>query len=327
MTISHLQRFSQIFSTECVYSITEEDAESTESTETVLAQPYPRVFSPVKDAATNTTAQCVSHLNKRTNQDTNVGTDEIPIKENYRPTSYTGSNYFGEIPYQNAVQNVQNQIIQENMQQNQALLQQNLIQNHLLNQNRMNLNIPTMNHMGLYPKQIDTNMQSQMGLAPNIIENLIRVQNQYQQCANINQMAQQEARKNIRQNLMKNYPQFQDVNLNQMGFFTPSVSPDIPTNLNEAFCQRGHSQPANPQTADATMLTNNATFNDETISIDFLQDSPSQENESAKHKDFAVNTDEIPNAPLRKKKAQKLEQLMMNAINSQSDVVNKVNIL
>lgn len=151
-------------------------SESPESTETVLAQPYNRVFSPVKDAATNTTAQCVSHLNKKANQEHILGFDEIPIKENYRPTSYTDLNYFGEIPYQNAVQNVQNQIIQENMQQN--LLQQNLLQGQPLNQNRINLNtnamqqgIPPMNHLGLYSKQqIDNNLQNQIGLAPNVIE-------------------------------------------------------------------------------------------------------------------------------------------------------------
>lgn len=85
-------------------------------------------------------------------------------------------NYFGEIPYQNAVQNVQNQIIQENMQQN--LLQQNLLQGQPLNQNRINLNtnamqqgIPPMNHLGLYSKQqIDNNLQNQIGLAPNVVE-------------------------------------------------------------------------------------------------------------------------------------------------------------
>ena len=79
------------------FILEEEDScpESPESHETVLAQPY-RVFSPVRDAATNTTAQNVGHLNKKVlQQNLNIG-EEIPIKDNFR---HNPTNFYNEIPF------------------------------------------------------------------------------------------------------------------------------------------------------------------------------------------------------------------------------------
>ncbi|XP_008201826.1 uncharacterized protein LOC100680442 isoform X2 [Nasonia vitripennis] len=321
--------------------------DSPESNETVLAQPF-RVLSPVRDAATNTTQHQLGQINKKVMHQNGI-CEEIPIKENYRP-HINSNNYFSEIPFQNTVQNVQNQIIQENMQQNQALLQQNLLQNQLMEHNRLQMNpilrqnIQNVNQ-GLYSDQGIAYNQGQLGFGQNVIaENVLRMQNKCQLNSVNNRAMPQEPRKNsFRQNLAATHRQFQEFppnynfNLNQLGFLSPSISPDIPPNLNEAFCQakneKSHglnetfSRPSPNQLnvgADVTGITNNATFNDDTISIEFLQDSPSPDNEPTKLKDFAVNTDEIPNAPFRKKKAEKLERLMMSAINSQNEVVNKI---
>ncbi|XP_011497724.1 PREDICTED: uncharacterized protein LOC105362085 [Ceratosolen solmsi marchali] len=315
--------------------------DSPESNETVLAKPF-RVLSPVRDAATNTIQYQIGQTNKKIVQQNGV-CEDMPIKEIYRQNTYS-NNYFSEIPFQNTVQNVQNQIIQENMQQNQALLQQNLLQNQLLEHNRLQINpilrhnIQNVNH-GLYADQVMPYNQAQLGLGQNL-------QNKYQQNSINNRAVPQEPKKNsFRQNLASTYRQFQDIgtqncntNFNPIGFFSPSISPDIPPNLNEAFCQsksekaqalndtfnRPSSNPLNLVNADITAITNNATFNDDSISIEFLQDSPTPDNQSTKLKDFSMNTDEIPNAPFRKKKAEKLERIMLNAINSQNDVVNKI---
>lgn len=320
--------------------------DSPESSETVLAQPF-RVFSPVKDAATNTTQQQLTNTNKKILQQ-NLVMEEVPIKETYRQSTYS-NNYFNDVPFQNTVQNVQNQIIQENMQQNQAILRQNQVleQNHLqtnANVLRQNLQNGMYNDQGVMYCQGQTTSQMNFGQQNGISENILRTQQNNYQLNSINNKAMpQEPRKNnFRPNLTV-YRQFQDAvgsqnfNNNHVGFLSPSISPDIPQNLNEAFCQtktdrinepynmmKMTSNQLNATNHDVTAVTNNATFNDDTISIEFLQDSPSLDDEPVKLKDFAVNTEVVPSAPARKKKAEKLERLMISAINSQTEVVNKV---
>ncbi|XP_058791564.1 uncharacterized protein LOC131664464 [Phymastichus coffea] len=319
--------------------------ESPESNETVLAQPY-RVFSPVRDAATNTTQQQLSITNKKILHHNGLY-EEPPIKETYRQSTYT--NKFYDVPFQNTVQNVQNQIIQENMQQNQTLLQQNLLQNQILEHNRLQINpILRQNlqniNQGLYNDQGVLCNQAPLGCNHNIIaENVLQnLQSKCQLNSVGNRAMPQEPRKNsFRQNLLANYRQFQEpisqnynANMNHLGFVSPSISPDIPPNLNYGFCQTkldkangihdAYSRPSSNPLNDVTTITNNATFNDDSLSIEFLQNSPTPDSEPTKPKDFAVNTDDIPNAPFRKKKAEKLERLMMSAINSQNEVVNKI---
>ncbi|XP_014203694.1 uncharacterized protein LOC106635992 isoform X2 [Copidosoma floridanum] len=352
MRFKYQQPAESIYRTEALSPVWSRD--SPESSETVLAQPF-RVFSPVRDAATNTTQQQLVNTNKKILLH-NAVIEEIPIKETYRQSTYS-NNYFNDVPFQNTVQNVQNQIIQENMQQNQAILQQNMLQNQVLEQNRlqMNANVLRQNiqnaNQGLYADQGVTYCSGQMaqiglGQQNGMIDNALRIQQNNCQLNSANNRAQpQEPKKNFRQNLAANYRQFQDVNLqnynpnlNQVGFLSPSISPDLPPNLNDAFYQqkpdKGNvmtepyaqtaSNQLNTANHDITTITNNATFNDDTISIEFLQDSPSPDEEPVKLKDFAVNTEEVPSAPFRKKKAEKLERLMMNAINSQTEVVNKI---
>lgn len=300
----------------------------------------------MRDAATNTTQQQLGITNKKILHHNGL-CEEAPIKENYRQNTY--SNKFFDVPFQNTVQNVQNQIIQENMQQNQAMLQQNLLQNQILEHNRLQMNPILRQNMqninqGLYNDPAVICNQAQLACNHNVIaENVLQnLQGKCQLNSMGNRAMPQEPRKNsFRQNLAANYRQFQDpiphnynVNMNQLGFFSPSISPDIPPNLNDGFCQAkldkvnglndAFSRPASNARNDVTAITNNATFNDDTISIEFLQDSPTPDSEPAKLKDFAVNTDDIPNAPFRKRKAEKLERLMMNAISSQNEVVNKV---
>lgn len=168
------------------------------------------------------------------------------------------------------------------------------------------------------------------------VENPVRVvQNQYQQ-SSVNQAVPQEPR---RSNYMQNYGRQNYIDVNLIESASPSYSPD---NLNDAFCQTNSetrpnlnetfNQPTSGNglhlpNIDNTMMTNNATFNDDTLSIEFIHDSSSvSDNERPKSKDCSVNTeaDLTPSAPFRKKKQQKLEQMMLNAINSQNDVVSKV---
>ena len=291
---------------------------------------------------------------------------EPAIKETFQRNSFP-NNRFSEVPFQNTVQNVQNQIIQENMQQNQALMHQNMLQNQLSDHNLLQLN-PSYRQNLLNTNQFDAlyadqgvqwrtgnnQLQSHPSLSQNQVpENILRARNQFQQNPDNNQAMPQEPRKPaFRQNLAANYRQYQDLrglqnyasNTNHNGILSPRYSPEFAPNMNEAFCESAKEENAhnlnetfdhplpggngiNLPTIDATILTNNATFNDDTLSIEFLQDSRSpSEDGIPKVKDFAVNTDteNVPNAPFRKKKAQKLEQLMLSAISSQNEVVNKV---
>lgn len=343
----------------------DEYPDSPESNETVLAQPY-RPFSPVRDVATNTVHQLTPIVKKSLRQNS-APVKEMPIHQTFRQNSLPNNRY-SEIPFQNTVQNVQNHIIQENMQQNQALLQQNLLQahNHLLQQNMLhnnpmlqqnllhNTNQILQGQMQENPVRLPNEAQPNIMLNQNRIpQNIQRTQNQFQQSSAMNKQAMpQEPRKaSFRQNLAATYKQYQDVaptqnynsNVNQMtGQFSPDFLADIAPNLNDAFCETPKHEksqnlnetfnqplptynPAFLPNLDATSLTTNATYNDDTLSIEFLQDSPTpSETAISKSKDFAMNTELAPDAPFRKKKAQKLEQLMMSALSSQNEVVNKI---
>ncbi|EFN65721.1 hypothetical protein EAG_05454 [Camponotus floridanus] len=316
--------------------------DSPESNETIIAKPY-RVFSPTRDVAINTGERFVQIGNRA------VQTNPIekPMRENYQPNLLTSYPY-GEIPYQNTVQNVQNQIIQENMQQYQNIQQQNcgIGWNQLPQRN-----VPANNQFGY---QHNVNQQSlpngitQQNVMQNFnVENTARQQNQLQQgalYADNRAMPQEPCKVAYRQNLATAYRQYQDTrltcttNVKQNGLLSPDYSPDVSQNLNDGFClsksdekthnlNETYNQPANldnPNVVDATVMTNNATCNDDSMLLEFLLDSPIPSENGGKSRDSAVNTDEMPSAPFRKKKAQKLEQLVLNAINSQNEVVNKI---
>lgn len=268
------------------------------------------------------------------------------------------SNYnYGEIPFQNTVQNVQNQIIQENMQQNQNMQQkqnytcnqQNMLVNNLnLQQNLQNLN------QGLKTQSINVPMHGNL-IQTSDLEHIIQ-QNQLQSIIPANNHAMpQEPRKivleqtftNMYKQPCSNFSTQIPVLIDAKQYKTESLSPDhssqnldVSQNLNDAFCLPKNDdktqnlnenynktiQAANllrMQNSEISVITNNATYNDDSL-LEFLIDSPTPSENDIKSKDTAVNTDNIPHAPLRKKKVEKLEQLMLNAINSQNEVVNKV---
>lgn len=287
-------------------------------------------------------------MSRKTLHSNTVATNTIEpaVKDSFHPNSLA-NNRFSEIPFQNTVQNVQNQIIQENMQQNQAYLQQNLLQNQLSGNNLLQMN-PTYRqnllntNENLYAGQgvqwRTGNDQLPILLNQIQSENIYYPQNQLQNNPINNQLIPQEPRKlAFRQNL-ESYRQYQNSRGQQNhipnGLLSPRYSPEYLANLeekthnlNETYDQMSGNG-MNLPNIDTTTLTTNATFNDDTLSIEFLQDSPSPSDDgTTKVKDLGVNTDIVPNAPFRKKKAQKLEQLMLSAINSQNDVVNKVIIL
>jgi len=274
---------------------------------------------------------------------------EKPIREDYRQNLLASFPY-GEIPYQNAVQNVQNQIIQENMQQYQNVQQQNYTRWNQLPQQ----NVPANNRLGFQQNVYNLNQQylpngitqNNVMQNPNV-ENVTRQQNQLHRGAPYadNQAMPQEPRKVTYAQNLTTYRQYQDVgprltcmtNVMPNGSLSPDYSPDVSQNLNDAFCQsksddkthnlnETYNRPVNMDNpmADATVVTNNATCNDESLLLEFLLASPTPSENDGKLRDSAVNTDEVPNAPFRKKKAQKLEQLVLSAINSQNEVVNKV---
>ncbi|EZA48768.1 hypothetical protein DMN91_005395 [Ooceraea biroi] len=329
--------------------------DSPESNETIIAKPY-RVLSPTRDVAINTNEHMIQFDNRAIQ--TNPVMMEKPIRENYHK-DILASYPYGEIPYQNTVQNVQNQIIQENMQQYQSTQQQNQMAWNQLPQQQ---NVPTSNRFG-YQRNVHVLNQQLLpnGVTQvrNVVQNpnmadIVRQQNQLQQSAPYadNRAMPQEPRKiAFGQNTIMTYKQYGDtvvprlscVTDKQSGSLSPDYSPDVSQNLNNAFCQpksgemKTHSlnetfsQPANLNNAmpmsnpDTTVLTNNATCNDDSMLLEFLLDSPTPSENGGKLRDNAVNTDtETPSAPFRKKKAQKLEQLMLNAINSQNEVVNKI---
>ncbi|XP_011643122.1 uncharacterized protein LOC105430963 isoform X1 [Pogonomyrmex barbatus] len=321
--------------------------DSPESNETIIAKPY-RVFSPTRDVAINTGLTQIGSQGVQTNPTVT----EKPIREDYRQNLLTSFPY-GEIPYQNAVQNVQNQIIQENMQQYQNIQQQNytgwnqLPQQSMPANNRLSFqqNVRNPNQQYLPNRTTQNNvMQNNIMQNPNM-ENIAREQNQLQRGMLYadNQAMPQEPRKSA-QNLKAVYRDYQDATRRLVsmanivmpnGSLSPDFSPDVSQNLNDAFCQsksddkthnlnETYNRPVDNPLADATVVTNNATCNDESLLLEFLLDSPTPSENDRKLRDSAMNTDEVPSVPFRKKKAQKLEQLVFNAINSQNEVVNKI---
>ncbi|XP_046814739.1 uncharacterized protein LOC124422391 isoform X5 [Vespa crabro] len=224
--------------------------DSPESNETIIARPY-GVLSPTRDVAVNTSMQ-----ERKTKDQCISASIEEPIHEESKQNIFS-SYPSGDIPYQNSVQNVQNQIIQENMQQNQ-----NFLQNHIWNQ-----------------------MQQQNMFVPGL-----NFQN------NINQ---------------ERMPHF--INDAAHTATLPIINPNI---------LRQHNQ------LHQTIMTNNRAMPQEPQKIIYGQnvasDSLTPSENDNKLKDRAVNTENMPNIPLRKKKAQKLEQLVFSAINTQNDVVNKI---
>ncbi|XP_011862084.1 PREDICTED: uncharacterized protein LOC105558787 [Vollenhovia emeryi] len=316
--------------------------DSPESNETIIAKPY-RVFSPTRDVAINTGERFIQIGNRAVQ--TNPIVIEKPIREDYRQNLLAPVPY-AEIPFQNAVQNVQNQIIQENMQQYQNTQQQSytgwnqLPQQAVPANNRLNFqqNVRNLNQQYLPNGTAQNNVMQNPGA-----ENIGRQQNQLHRGALYadNQAMPQEPRKvTYAQNLTATYRQYQDVAPRfacmANGSLSPDYSPDVSQNLNDAFClsknddkthnlNETYSRPVHADNpADATVVTNNATCNDDSLLLEFLLDSPTPSENGGKSRNSAVNTDEVPSAPLRKKKAQKLEQLMLNAINSQNEVVNKI---
>lgn len=325
--------------------------DSPESNNTIIAQPY-RVFSPTRDVAINTGEQLIQTVGKST-QCNSVPVEE-PIHISYKqnvPTNYT----YAEVPYQNTVQNVQNQIIQENMQQHHNLQQNRMSnqQNALVNNLNLQQNLQSLNQ-GLRTQCMNVPMHvNPVTMQNSNLEHLIQQQNQLQHAMNANNRAMpQEPRKVLLdQNLAAAYKQQYGnllthmptlVGMKQTGSLSPDYTPDVSQNLNDAFCQTKSAnnthnlnetynrttEQLNPLTVEnpeISMITNNATYNDDSL-LEFLINSPTptpSEN-CNKSKDSAVNTDNIPHAPFRKKKAQKIEQFVLSAISSQNEVVNKV---
>ncbi|XP_053976766.1 uncharacterized protein LOC128875313 [Hylaeus volcanicus] len=323
--------------------------DSPESNETVIARPY-RVFSPTRDVAINTGEQLVKIAGKST-QCGSFPMEE-PVRASYKQ-NVLHSNPYSEVPYQNTVQNVQNHIIQENMQQHQNFQQndicnqQNMLGNNLgfqQNLHKLNQNLATLSVN--VPQRISPSTIQNCNL-----EHMIQQQNHLQQIvqANNRAMPQEPQKLAFRRDLVAAYRQQYGNVLSHMPPIiddkekgSPTYSPDVSQNLNDAFCQsksdakmhnlnEGYScstQVPNPLTVpnnpDNTVITNNATCNDDSLLMEFLMDSLTQTDNDSKSKDTAVNTDNIPHVPVRKKKAQKLEQLFLSAINSQNEVVNKI---
>ncbi|XP_076303576.1 uncharacterized protein LOC143221859 [Lasioglossum baleicum] len=312
--------------------------DSPESNETIIARPCNRVFSPTRDVAINTGEPRVQMAGKSTQCDT-IPTEE-PSRAGYKHNLL--AHPYGEIPYQNTVQNVQNQIIQENMQQHQTL-QQNCL-SHRQNMLGNNLGFQ-LDQQNLIAQCANVTMKCECPTTMHSanLEQLLQQQNQLQQVTHANNRAMpQEPRKIVfGQNLAATYKQHYGNILTRMPAvidtkgvecLSPDYSPDVSYNLNDAFCQSKNDDKAHnlnetynrPIQADASVLTNNATCNDDSLLLEFLMDSLSQAGSDHKSKDTAVNTDDIPNVPMRKKKAQKLEQLVLGAISSQNEVVNRI---
>ncbi|XP_034948448.1 uncharacterized protein [Chelonus insularis] len=300
----------------------EEYGDSSESNETVVVR-FPRSLSPMKNVATNTISDSMPLNGRATRRSLPV------IGERMKYENLELNDRFSEIPLKNSVQNVQNQIIQENMMLRNQLAHENI----MMHQPDCQVNINPNLHANYIP---DT-----MSYHPNrITTNMARIQSQLQQYSiNPNPAMPQEPRKfrNPHENIEFN-PSYRPLIRN----YSDQYAADIAPNLNDAFCQtvkntkvhnlnETYDQPLFIEheiqnNNDATTITNNATFNDDTISIEFIQDSPSPtENEANGLKNNSFdNSLSAPNAPARLKKIQKLEQLMLNAMTSQTEVVNKI---
>lgn len=314
--------------------------DSPESNETIIARPY-GVLSPTRDVAVNTSMQ-----EGKTKDQCISAPIEEPIREECRQNIFS-SYPSGDVPYQNSVQNVQNQIIQENMQQNQ-----NFLQNHIWNQmQQQNMFVPSLgfqNNINHERMPHFINDVTQTVTLPIMNPNILRQHNQLHQTTMTNNKAMpQEPQKIIYgQNVASGtYRRYQDTvpisaTIDAKQYGSANYSLDVTPNLNVAFCQTENETKlhnlnetynrssqidnftqANPE---VSVVTNNATCNDDSLLLDCSIDSLIPSENDNKLKDSAVNTENMPNIPLRKKKAQKLEQLVFSAINSQNDVVNKV---
>ncbi|XP_076671469.1 uncharacterized protein LOC143370351 [Andrena cerasifolii] len=322
--------------------------DSPESNETIIARPY-RVFSPTRDVAINTGEQLTQIIGKATQCNT------VPMEEPLHPIYKQNllQNYpYAEIPFENTVQNVQNQIIQENMQQHQNFQQNRmfnqpsmLVNNLGFQQNLHNFNQNLATQSANVPMQINS-----IPLQNSNLEHMIQQQSHLQQYANNRAMPQEPRKVVYGQNLHAPFKQqYANVlthmpaatNAKQTGSLSPDYSPNVSQNLNDAFCQSRNdekvhnlnetynqaTQAANPlamPNPDISVITNNATCNDDSLLLEFLIDSPTPSESDNKSKATAITVDNIPHVPLRKKKAQKLEQLVISAISSQNDVVNKI---
>ncbi|CAL7941291.1 unnamed protein product [Xylocopa violacea] len=318
--------------------------DSPESNETIIAQPC-RVFSPTRDAAINT-GEHLTRIAAKSTQCNSFPTEEL-LCVNYNQNFVPSYNY-GEIPFQNTVQNVQNQIIQENMQQNQ-----NLQQNHMCNSRNMLVNNLNYQHnlqnlnQGLTTQSGNVQVNPMTVQNPNL-EHMIQQRNQMQQIVHANNraMPQEPCKVMLQQNFAGRYKQQYGNLLNHMpaivdpkppGCLSPDYLPDVSQNLNDAFCQsknddKSHNlnesynrttETAAVQNPEISVITNNATCNDDSL-LEIFMDLPTPLENDNKSKSTAVNTDNIPHVPLRKKKAQKIEELVLSAINSQNEVVNKI---
>lgn len=219
-------------------------------------------------------------------------------------------------------------------------------QYHNIQQTRGWNQLPRQNKLPTHEHYFQQNVQNQhMPLTQNPnAENIARQQIHLQQSAPHmdNRAMPQEPRKinygpNMPERVYKQYrdgiPRLAcmvDMKRNTGSLSPEDYSPDVSQNLNDAFCQSKSDDKAHHLNEtyihpDATVVTNNATCNDDSLLLEFLLDSPTPSENCVKSRDSAVNTESTPSAPFRKKKAQKLEQLVLSAINSQNEVVNKVN--
>uniref|UniRef100_A0A6V7JWZ3 Myb/SANT-like DNA-binding domain-containing protein n=1 Tax=Bracon brevicornis TaxID=1563983 RepID=A0A6V7JWZ3_9HYME len=293
------------------YTYGHEYYDSSESNETVLARPHRSLSPTIRDPRLNLEPKILRpNVNKN-------------MRRSHPDERYRYNTLSENIPLKNTVQNVQNQIIQENM-----MLRNQLSPDFMVNQ--IPQQIPDYYNIG--HMQIPQRQSTIGNYVPDNLlytqpqrmsTNMARIQSQLQQCA----LTERMDAKNFGP-----YSQNPELNGNFKPFRSqPNYAQDIAPNLNEAFTQQKMPKPQNlnetyDQDADIypvnqTAITNNATFNDDTISIDFAQDSPSASENGASG---SKNNESPPNIPLRKKKAQKLEQLMINALTSQTEVVNKI---
>ncbi|XP_063995342.1 uncharacterized protein LOC135172853 [Diachasmimorpha longicaudata] len=297
-------------------------ADSSESNETVMARPHRSLSPTIRDPRMNLEPKVLrSNMGKPLRR-------SLP-EDRYRFNTFE-TNRFSDMPLKNTAQNVQNQIIQENM-----LLKNQLCENYMTNQGLQQPHNPVqpMDYCVNYGNIPQRNYPlDNMYYPSRMSTNLARIQSQLQQCALPERMDNPQQAKSFLPFTTKNS---ENVNYKISSRPQPNCHSDIAPNLNEAFCQakisqqmkaqnlnETYDQETDPFPVNATMMTNNATFNDDTLSIEFIQDSPSpSENELVGSKNDSPNP---PHAPFRKKKAQKLEQLMLSAITSQSEVVNKI---
>ncbi|XP_043261956.1 uncharacterized protein LOC122402865 isoform X2 [Colletes gigas] len=310
--------------------------DSPESNETVIARPY-RVFSPTRDVAINTDDQLGQMAGRSTQCDSFP--EEI-LRPSYDSNLLPGYPYV-EIPFQNTVQNVQNHIIQENMQQHQNLQQtgicneQNMLVNNLaFQQNLHNLNQNLTTQFANIPV-------NPMTVQSCNLKHVMQQRNNLQHTTRANNRAMpQEPQKlalsrDLRAAYKQQYDYLPDASQHLNDAFCQSKNDEKTHNINDGFCEskndekvhnlnESYNQSTQVPNPDISVITNNATCNDDSLLLEFLLNSSTPSESDNKSKDAEVNTENIPHVPVRKKKAQKLEQLFLSAINSQNEAVNKI---